>query len=127
MTWIDSERYDINAKAPIETTSARTRPRPEWRFTVWSRARTANPETCCRSYRTHWAGLAGTFDVDLSWTPEQSPFIGPPPPGAPPIPYDPNGPSIYAAIQEQLGLKLEAQKDTVDVLVVDRIERPTDN
>ena len=50
-------------------------------------------------------GLTGLFDVDLLWTPEES-FIGPPPPGAPEFPpgYDPNGPPLTTAIQEQWAL-----------------------
>jgi len=68
-------------------------------------------------------GLTGNFDVELHWTPEQ---ILTPPPGAPPLPpIDPNGPSLFTAIQEQLGLKLESTKDSVDVLVIDHMERPT--
>jgi uncharacterized protein (TIGR03435 family) len=70
-------------------------------------------------------GLKGDFDIDLKWTPDQMP-AGPPPPGAPPLPpIDPNGPSIFTAVQEQLGLKLESSKDAVDVLVIDHIEAPT--
>ena len=54
-------------------------------------------------------GLTGSFDLELSWTPEQLPQgRGEPPPGAPPLPpIDPNGPSIFTAVQEQLGLKLD--------------------
>ena len=122
MTWIDSERYDINAKAPSQTPPQGRGPGPNGDSPFGPR-----PVQQTQELVVDDIGFTGTFDVALSWTPEQSPFICPPPPGAPPIPYDPNGPSIYAAIQEQLGLKLEAQKDTVDVLVVDRIERPTDN
>jgi uncharacterized protein (TIGR03435 family) len=70
-------------------------------------------------------GLNGKFDVDLTWTPDQMPS-GPPPPGAPPSPaIDPNGPSIFTALQEQLGLKLESQTGPVDVLVIDHVEHPT--
>jgi uncharacterized protein (TIGR03435 family) len=73
------------------------------------------------------SGLTGNFDIDLQFTPEQMPAFGPagPPPGAPPV--DPNGPSIFTAIQEQLGLKLEATKGPVDVLVIDHVEHPTED
>jgi uncharacterized protein (TIGR03435 family) len=69
-------------------------------------------------------GLTGLFDVRLTWTPDVLP-AGPLPPENPPI--DPNGPSIFTAVREQLGLKLEPMSGPVDVLVVDRIERPTPN
>src|SRR5205814_2070319 len=70
-------------------------------------------------------GLTGNFDIEVKWTPDQMP-AGTPPPGAPPLPpVDPNGPSIFTAIQEQLGLKLESTKAPLDVLVIDHIEAPT--
>jgi uncharacterized protein (TIGR03435 family) len=71
-------------------------------------------------------GLEGNFDVDLRFTPENLPNFGPggPPPGMAPI--DPNGPSIFAAVQEQLGLKLAPERGPVEVLVVDRVEHPTE-
>jgi uncharacterized protein (TIGR03435 family) len=74
-------------------------------------------------------GLAGAFDFDLHWTPDQMPQArGDPPPGAPPLPaIDPNGPSIFTAVQEQLGLKLESTTGPVDVLVIDRVEHPTED
>ena len=74
-------------------------------------------------------GLTGGFDLDLTWTPDQMPQ-GPPAafPGAPPLPpIDPNGPSIFTALQEQLGLKLDSTKGPADVLVIDSIERPTED
>lgn len=67
------------------------------------------------------SGLTGTFDFDLTWTPDQLP-PGPAPPNAPPI--DPDGPSLFTAIQEQLGLKLESTRGPVEVLVVDSVEQP---
>ncbi len=69
-------------------------------------------------------GLEGTFDIDLTFTPERMPQ-GPPPPGAPPLSIDPNGPSLFTALQEQLGLKLESERAPVEVLVIDHVERPT--
>jgi uncharacterized protein (TIGR03435 family) len=72
-------------------------------------------------------GLAGNYDLELTYTPDQMPQ-GTPPPGAPaPPPIDPNGPSIFTALQEQLGLKLDSQRGPVEVLVIDRAERPTEN
>jgi uncharacterized protein (TIGR03435 family) len=74
-------------------------------------------------------GLTGNFDLNMTWTPDQMPQgRGDPPPGAPPFPaIDPNGPSIFTAVQEQLGLKLESTRAPVDVLVVDRAEHPTED
>ena len=70
-------------------------------------------------------GLRGVFDFHLSWTPERVPQ-GTPPPGAPPLPpVDPNGASIFAALREQLGLELESQQVPLDVVVIDRVNRPT--
>jgi uncharacterized protein (TIGR03435 family) len=77
-------------------------------------------------------GLQGAYDIDLTWTPDQMP---PRPPGAPTDPpvqfngvaIDPNGPSLFTAVQEQLGLKLDSQRGPVEVLVIDRAEKPVDN
>ena len=73
-----------------------------------------------------YTGLSGEFDFDLSWTPEQMPQGPPPGVNAPPLPpIDPNGPSIFTALQEQLGLKLDSTKGSVEVLVIDHVEQPT--
>jgi len=71
--------------------------------------------------------LPGEFDLTLIWTPDRGQLPpGPPPPGAPAFPpVDPDGPSIFTALQEQLGLKLEADRGPVEVLVIDQVERPT--
>jgi uncharacterized protein (TIGR03435 family) len=75
--------------------------------------------------------LTGKYDIDLQYTPEQGQFQAPPggaPPGMPPLPpIDPNGPSLFTALQEQLGLKLESQKGPVEIIVIDHIERPSEN
>jgi uncharacterized protein (TIGR03435 family) len=73
-------------------------------------------------------GLAGMYDFTLKFAPESA---GAPgllrflPPGANPPAADPNAPSLTAALQEQLGLRLEGARGPVDVVVVDRFERPT--
>jgi len=73
-------------------------------------------------------GLTGTFDFDLSFTPEQMPSENLMPPGAPPLPpIDPNGPSLFTALQEQLGLKLESAKGPVPVVVIDHAEPPMED
>jgi bla regulator protein BlaR1 len=74
-------------------------------------------------------GLTGHYTFKLQWTPDPGQSMGGPlPPGveAPPAP-DPNGPSIFTAVQEQLGLRLESQKGPVDILVIDRVEKPSEN
>ena len=74
-------------------------------------------------------GLTGSFDFTLTFAPEQMPSGGYDKKaaalGLPPV--DPNGPSIFTALQEQLGLKLDAQKDPVDTLFIDRVEHPVEN
>ncbi len=75
-------------------------------------------------------GLAGAYDVDLNWTPDQIPR--PAGGGDQPVQVngatvDPNGPSLFTALQEQLGLKLESTKGPVDVLVVERAEKPAED
>ncbi|HJT90275.1 MAG TPA: TIGR03435 family protein [Bryobacteraceae bacterium] len=76
-------------------------------------------------------GLTGKYDINLQWTPVPGEIQlppGAPPPGAIPLPpVDPNGPSIYAALPEQLGLKLESQKAPVETMVIDHIEEPSEN
>jgi uncharacterized protein (TIGR03435 family) len=68
--------------------------------------------------------LNGAFDLDLHWMPDQLPQQRIGTPEVPPI-IDPNGASIFTALQEQLGLKLESTKGPVDVLVIDHVEQPT--
>ena len=81
--------------------------------------------------RPDWTG---TFDVHVEWAPDQStpgilapdllaPDLGPPDADA----TDPNGKSIFTALLEQLGLKLESTKGPVEFLVIDHLERPSEN
>ncbi len=73
-------------------------------------------------------GLSGTFDMEMKWTPERLPVV--PPDASQELAQalrsiDPNGASLFTALQEQLGLRLVPGKDRSDVLVVDRVEQPT--
>jgi uncharacterized protein (TIGR03435 family) len=71
-------------------------------------------------------GLGGYFDLDLRWTPEEHTAAAPDSPRpALPAAVDITGPSLFTALQEQLGLKLESRKESVGVLVIDRAEPPT--
>ena len=63
-------------------------------------------------------GLTGGFDFELRWTPDTLR-------GAASSAQSNDAPSIFAALQEQLGLRLESQRGPVEFLVVDSIERPT--
>jgi uncharacterized protein (TIGR03435 family) len=72
-------------------------------------------------------GLTGHFDIDLKWTPEPGQSTMPPGGGPEPPPADPNGPSLFTALQEQLGLRLESEKALVDLIVVDHVEKPSEN
>jgi uncharacterized protein (TIGR03435 family) len=76
---------------------------------------------------TDKTGLSGNYEFEVTFTPD-GPLPGPGtlPPGAPPLPpINPDAPSIYTAVQEQLGLKLENTRGAVTVLVIDRVEPPT--
>jgi uncharacterized protein (TIGR03435 family) len=69
-------------------------------------------------------GLTGRYDFDLAWTPDESQFGGfhaaEPVSGAP-------KPDLFAAIQQQIGLKLEATKAPIDIIVIDHVDHPTAN
>jgi uncharacterized protein (TIGR03435 family) len=55
-------------------------------------------------------GLEGNFDFKFDWSPQ-----------------DPNSPSIFTVLQEQLGLKLEAEREPVEFLIIDHVEKPSEN
>jgi uncharacterized protein (TIGR03435 family) len=62
-------------------------------------------------------GLTEKFDLNLTWTPDQG--------ASPARSAELNAVSIFTALQEQLGLKLESTRGPVDVLVIDHVEQPT--
>ena len=68
-------------------------------------------------------GLTGKYDFIMEFTPQ---INGPLPPGVNFTP-DESGPTFLEALKEQLGLKLESQTGPVDVIVVDHVERPSEN
>ena len=65
---------------------------------------------------TDQTGLKGAWKFSLKWTPDDQPAAA-----------TGNAPSLFTAIQEQLGLKLESTKGPVEVLVIDHAEKPTEN
>jgi uncharacterized protein (TIGR03435 family) len=75
-------------------------------------------------------GLKDRYDFKLKWTPDDSQFaqFRTALPITPPKTDDPNAPpSLYTAIQEQIGLKIEATKAPDDVIVIDHVEKPSAN
>jgi uncharacterized protein (TIGR03435 family) len=61
-------------------------------------------------------GLTGVYDIELKWTPEDAPAS-----------TDETGPSIFTALQEQVGLRLDASKGMVETLIVDHAEKPSED
>jgi len=64
-------------------------------------------------------GLTGKYDINLKWTPTEL--------QGKTTATDNNAPDLFTALQEQLGLKLEPSKGPVDTLVIDHVERPSEN
>lgn len=63
-------------------------------------------------------GLKGKYNMQLKFSPEEGPSAA--------VPAD-AGPSIYSALEEQLGLRLEPTKGQIEYLVIDHVERPSPN
>ena len=98
-------------------------------FTMDALARFLTPEI--DRYVTDETGLTGRYDIELDWAPDDintmqtsADHAGA---QAPLLPPAPSGPSIFTAVQEQLGLKLEPKNGSVPVLVIDHIEEPSPN
>ncbi len=72
-------------------------------------------------------GLAGRWNFDLKWTPDDSQFGGMGAKVPPPTDAADQPPALFTAIQEQIGLKLEPTKAPTDVLVIDHVEKPSEN
>jgi uncharacterized protein (TIGR03435 family) len=68
-------------------------------------------------------GLEGRFEIHLEWLPDQMTQQA----AADPAVASIDKPSIFTALQEQLGLRLESERGPVDVIVIDHVERPTEN
>jgi len=71
-------------------------------------------------------GISGKYDFKLEWTPDDMQAKEPSDEQRLVNTSD-NGPSIFAALQEQLGLKLESGKIPAEVLVIDAVDRPSAN
>jgi uncharacterized protein (TIGR03435 family) len=65
-------------------------------------------------------GLSGTFDGELTFAPE-------PLPGFPRLPLSENGLSVFTALREQWGLKLEPERGPIEILVIESAQKPTAN
>jgi uncharacterized protein (TIGR03435 family) len=66
-------------------------------------------------------GVTDQFDFNLEWTPLVTPLVV----ATPDRPSSGTGPTIFTALQEQLGLKLEPTRETVLVLVIDSVNQPS--
>jgi uncharacterized protein (TIGR03435 family) len=66
-------------------------------------------------------GLTGQYDFTLRWTPVE------PDPGAAATDAGPQGPSLFSALEQQLGLKLTPTKAQIEVVVIDSVEKPSEN
>jgi uncharacterized protein (TIGR03435 family) len=94
----------------------------------WSMSRLAiNLATWVDRIVVDRTGLTGGFNLKLEWSLDQRPqFDALGAPGRPvDLPTERTGPSIFSAIEEQLGLKLQPETGPVDVLVIDHVEHPT--
>jgi uncharacterized protein (TIGR03435 family) len=70
-------------------------------------------------------GLSGTFDITLQWTPDEGLALGPEA-GAAPAANSQDG-ALFTALDEQLGLRLQSEKQTLPVLTIDSAQRPSRN
>ncbi len=75
--------------------------------------------------------LKGEYDFTLEWTPEPGQggpeSLGLPPPLEPPSPVNSDRPSIFVALHEQLGLRLDSEKGPAGFIVIEGVEMPSNN
>jgi len=68
--------------------------------------------------------LSARYDFDLEWTPDDTQFGG----ALPPVPpQNAVKPDLFAALQQQLGLRLDSSRAAIDTIVIDRVQKPTEN
>jgi uncharacterized protein (TIGR03435 family) len=72
-------------------------------------------------------GVTGRFDYSVTFTPDDSQFNGHPPKLPPSTETTESSPNLFTALQQQLGLKLDAEKTSVDVIAIDHVEKPSAN
>jgi uncharacterized protein (TIGR03435 family) len=72
-------------------------------------------------------GLTGRYDFQMEWTPDNGPCAAPADGASPGAGSSTDGPSIFTALQEQLGLKLDSTKAPVEIVVVDHAEKAEGN
>ncbi|HWZ51843.1 MAG TPA: TIGR03435 family protein [Granulicella sp.] len=72
-------------------------------------------------------GLTAKFDFSFTFTPNDSQFNGHPPPLPAHTDSTELSPDLFQALQQQLGLKLDAEKTPVDVIAIDHVEKPSAN
>jgi bla regulator protein BlaR1 len=86
-------------------------------FLTWLLGRTVLDQT----------GLKSNYDFKLEWAPDPSFEPQRSQNTDVPMPADSSGPSIFSALQQQLGLKLESTKGPVEIIVIDHVEKPSEN
>lgn len=91
------------------------------KMSAWAKALSDQPELDGR-LAIDETGLAGEYDLTLKWTQERPADVR-----ETPAALDTSGPSLFTALQEQLGLRLERKKGPVDTIVIAHIERPSEN
>ena len=122
---ITMARWDIRAQAEGEPGRSETREARVYALLAAKNGPRLNPATVGSpgvqmrpASKLHWAQEPGQGSPEA---------FGLPPVASDASPADTNGPSIFNALQEQLGLRLESQKGPVEILVIDHVEKASDN